>query len=234
MSDKAGDGVRKAGKMKYRAVIFDMDGLLIDSERIALSTFVEACRENNFEPDIDVYYKCIGTTSYQTKEILLDGHGSDFPFEMISPLWAKKYHDEVLNKPVPLKPGALSLLRHLEKEGVKKAVVTSTVQELALRKLTNAQIVQFFDFVLGRDQVSNGKPDPEIYLAACQKLGEEPADCLALEDSNNGVIAAFEAGLTVIQVPDLVEPSAQVRALGHKISESLVEVASILGVEISP
>ena len=216
--------------MKYKAVIFDMDGLLIDSERIALSTFVEACRDNNYEPDINVYKKCIGTTSYNTREILINGYGSDFPFDTIAELWGKKYHNEVLNKSVPLKPGALILLQHLEKEGVKRAVVTSTEQELALRKLTNAQIVHFFDFILGRDQVKQGKPDPEIYLAACHKLGEEPADCLALEDSDNGVLAAYYAGLTVIQVPDLVEPSEKVKALGQKTVKSLSDVIHVLGV----
>jgi len=212
----------------YKAIIFDMDGLLLDSERIALSTFVESCRENNFEPDINVYNKCIGTTSYATKEILLNGYGRDFPFEMISELWKKKYLNEVLNKPVPLKPGALSLLQHLEKEGIKKVVVTSTDYELAIRKLTNAQIVHFFKFVLGRDQVLNGKPNPEIYLTACRKLGENPINCLALEDSDNGVLAAFNAGLTVIQVPDLVEPSAKVKALDHWIVKSLVEATAVL------
>ena len=214
--------------MKYKAVIFDMDGLLLDSERIALSVFVESCRENNFEPDIDIYYKCIGTTSYATREILMKGYGDDFPFETISALWKKKYENEVYNKPVPLKPGALDLLRHLEKEGTKRVVVTSTDRELAIRKLTNAQIVHFFGFVLGRDQVSQGKPNPEIYLTACRELGEDPTGCLALEDSDNGVLAAYHAGLEIIQIPDLVEPSPAVRALGHRIVKSLIEAAPML------
>ena len=183
--------------MKYKAVTFDMDGLLLDSERIALSTFVESCRENNFEPDISIYYKCVGTTSYTTREILMKGYGDDFPFEAISALWKKKYENEVFNRPVPLKPGALDLLRHLEKEGTKRVVVTSTDRELAIRKLTNARIVHFFGFVLGRDQVSQGKPNPEIYLTACRELRENPTDCLALEDSDNGVLAAYHAGLEV-------------------------------------
>jgi len=212
--------------MKYKAVIFDMDGLLIDSERIALSTFVESCRDYDFKPDIDIYYKCIGTA--QTREILSDGYGPDFPLEEIYGLWEKKYLNTVLNNPMPLKPGALQLLEHLEQENMKKAVVTSTDQELALKILTNAQIVHFFDFVLSSDQVLHGKPNPEIYLTACRKLGEKPTNCLALEDSDNGVLAAFEAGLAVIQVLDLVEPSTEVKALGHEIKESLMEVESIL------
>jgi HAD superfamily hydrolase (TIGR01509 family) len=216
--------------MEYKAVIFDMDGLLIDSERIALSTFVAACRKYDFDPDIEVYYKCIGTTRPLTREILLDGYGRDFPFDAISELWGKKYYEETLSKPVPLKAGTLRLLQYLEKEGVKKAVVTSTRQESALRKLSNAQILHFFDFVLGGDQILHGKPNPEIYFTACHKLKEEPSKCLALEDSDNGVMAAFEAGLIVIQVPDLVEPSVDVKALGHEIKKSLTEVGSMLGI----
>jgi HAD superfamily hydrolase (TIGR01509 family) len=115
---------------------------------------------------------------------------------------------------------------------VKKAVVTSTNHSLAVKILTNAKINRYFDFVLGGDQISKGKPNPEMYLTACERLGEKPGDCLALEDSDNGVISAFEAGLTVIQVPDLVEPSAKVKALGHKVMQSLEEVLALLEYEV--
>ena len=201
-----------------------MDGLLLDSERIALSTFVDSCKEHDFEPNIEVYYSCIGTNASKTREILLEGHGNNFPYEAITELWAKKYHEEALNKPVPTKEGVLSLLQYLKQEGVKKAVVTSTRKRNALIKLSNAKILHFFDIVLGGDQVLNGKPNPEVYLTASQKLNEPPTKCLALEDSDNGVLAAHNAGITVIQVPDLKEPSVKIQALGHKIVKSLTEV----------
>ena len=215
--------------MKYKAVVFDMDGLLIDSEAIALAASIEACREYGFELDISVYYRCIGTNNALAREILTVGHGSDFPYDLISKLFEEKYYNEVLNKPVPLKTGVLDLLKYLEKERVKKAVVTSTNHSLAVNELTNAKINRYFDFVLGGDQISKGKPNPEMYLTACERLREKPGDCLALEDSDNGVISAFEAGLTVIQIPDLVEPSAKVKALGHKVMQSLEEVLALLG-----
>jgi HAD superfamily hydrolase (TIGR01509 family) len=211
-----------------RAIIFDMDGLLLDSERIALSTFVDSCREYDFEPDVDIYYKCIGTTASRTKEILLAGYGRDFPFKAVSELWRRKYDEETSDKPIPLKAGALDLLQYLGGKEVKKAVVTSTYQESALKKLANARIAHFFAFVLGGDQILYGKPNPEIYLTACNELNEAPGKCLALEDSDNGVLAAFNAGLSVIQIPDLVEPSATVKALGHKIVKSLIGVEHIL------
>lgn len=210
------------------AVIFDMDGLLLDSERIALSTFIDSCRKHNFEPNIEVYYKCIGTNASKTKEILLEGYGKDFPYKAITELWVKKNHEETLNKSIPIKKGALSLLQYLEQKGVKKAVATSSRKKNALIKLSNAKLLHFFDIVLGGDQVLNGKPNPEIYLTASQKLNEEPIRCLALEDSDNGVLAAYNAGLTVIQVPDLKEPSAKITNLGHTVVKSLVEVEHIL------
>jgi HAD superfamily hydrolase (TIGR01509 family) len=210
------------------AIIFDMDGLLLDSERIALSTFIDACREHDFEPDVNVYFKCIGTTEVQTREILLNGYGKDFPFNAVYKLWKNKYHEEISSKPVPLKDGVLDLLQYLQKKDIKKAVVTSTNQESAVKRLASSEIVHFFEFVLGGDQVSRGKPDPEIYLTACRKLNVAPANCLALEDSNNGVLSAFSAGLTVIQIPDLLEPSARVKALGHNIVKSLFDVENIL------
>ena len=209
-----------------------MDGLLIDSEAIALAVSIEACREYGFELDISVYYRCIGTNEALAREILTAGHGSDFPYDLISTLFEEKYYNEVLNKPLPLKTGVLKLLNYLEKERVKKAVVTCTNHSLAVKELANAKINRYFDFVLGGDQISKGKPDPEMYLTACERLGEKPGDCLALEDSDNGVISAFEAGLTVIQIPDLVEPSVKVKTLGHRVMKSLEEVLALLEWEV--
>ncbi len=213
---------------KINAVIFDMDGLLLDTERIALTTFVDSCREFGYTPDLGIYYKCIGTTPSVTRQIFKDGYGDTFPLEAISARWVEKYREATLHHPIPLKPGVIDLLRYLEGNGMKKVVVTSTDQQTALRWLGNAGILHFFNFVLGGDQVQNGKPHPEIYLNACRRLKAKPAKCLALEDSDNGVLSATEAGLIVIQVPDLVQPSARVRALGHRIVKSLIEVETIL------
>jgi HAD superfamily hydrolase (TIGR01509 family) len=218
----------RSNAMNLKAVIFDMDGLLLDTERIALSTFIEACREYHFEPDLRIYDRCIGTTYARTQEILISRYGKDSPFDAVSKLWEKRYDEETLDKPVLLKVGARSLLRYLGTKGMKKAVVTSSSQAHAIRKLANAGILDCFQFVLCGDQISKGKPDPEIYLTACQKIGEKPPMCLALEDSDNGVRSAIKAGLKVIQVPDLKEPSVEIKALGHRIVKSLVEVEGLL------
>lgn len=211
-----------------KAVIFDMDGLLLDTERIALETFVAACRENTFEPDISVYYRCIGTTSVRTKEILTEGYGTDFPYEVVTTRWREKYNQEVFEKAVPLKPGVLELLCFLKENQVRRAVVTSTRQAAAVKTLRKAGILNYFDFVLGGDQIADGKPHPAIYQKACRKLALPPGSCLALEDSDNGVRSASASGLQVIQVKDLLEPEAEVRALGYLLVNSLTEVQTWL------
>lgn len=219
---------KKVGLTNFSAIIFDMDGLILDTEAIALSTFVQTCREHNFEPDLSVFYKCIGVDGAATRQIMSEGYGKAFPLESVAELWGKKMDLETTEKPIPLKTGVLSLLKYLDKEQTKMALVTSTRRAKAQRELTNAGVAHFFSLILGGDQVTKGKPDPEIYMTACEKLHEEPAKCLALEDSDNGVKAAFHAGLRVIQVPDLVPPSDEVRALGHIIKGSLAEVENML------
>jgi HAD superfamily hydrolase (TIGR01509 family) len=207
-----------------------MDGLLLDTEVISLSTFVAACRNCSFEPDLQVYYRCIGTTFPRAQQILQQGYGKDFPLKVVVALWEKFYRQE-LDKKTPLKSGALSLLQYLDRKGMQKAVVTSTYKESAHRRLSNAGILSYFALVQCGDEIINGKPHPEIYLKACRKLGVAPAECLALEDSDNGVLSAHRAGLTIIQVPDVLEPSAKVKSLGHKILKSLAEVEEMLSSE---
>jgi HAD superfamily hydrolase (TIGR01509 family) len=205
-----------------------MDGLLLDTERISLKTFVEACQENGFEPDVNIYFRCIGTNEVRTKEILTDGYGTAFPYDAVTIRWRQKFNKEAYEKGAPLKSGVKELLSFLEQNQVRMAVVTSSRRDVAVKGLGNAGLLKYFEFVIGGDQISNGKPHPEIYQKACSDLGLPPKDCLALEDSDNGVRSAGGAGLQVIQVKDLLEPSAEVRALGYPLVNSLLDVQKYL------
>ena len=201
-----------------------MDGLLLDSERLCMECFTEASRLIGHKVDPEIYMRCIGTNAATTKRILIDGHGDSFPYDQLLPIWNELYHRKITDQAIPLKSGAKEILQILNNLRVPIGIATSTSRELALTKLSNADISVYFDFVIGGDQVCRGKPDPEIYLAAVKQHKVEAHQCIAFEDSENGVLAAHRAGVSVIQVPDLVAPTSALRSLGHKIVNSLHEV----------
>jgi len=210
-----------------QAVIFDMDGLMIDTERIAWETFGDACRAFSRIPDFEVYVQLIGTSYKETRELLTAGHGHDFPYDDIHSAWNTLYLRTIKEEPIPLKKGLLQLLTLFKERHYKIAVATSTRRETALIKLKNAGLFDTFPNIVAGDEVINSKPAPEIYLKAAAMTGTDPSNCLVLEDSDPGVRAALAAGMQVIQVPDLRKPSAEVLLFGHPILTSLEEVIDI-------
>ena len=208
----------------FEAIIFDMDGLLLDSERIWLIAFQEACLEFNLGDRTDLFNQCIGTNSEATKNILRNGLGDKVDYVKFWSLCRANYHAETKIKPIPVKDGATDLLKHIKALQLPMAVATSTHTEFAITKLENAGLLEFFNKVIGGEQVSHSKPLPDIYLKATDSLQVMAKNCLALEDSENGVKSALAACLTVVQIPDLVEPSQTFRLNGHIILENLTEV----------
>ena len=205
-----------------------MDGLLLDTERLCMETFFEACRAHAVEADREAYLRCIGTRGEMTRQILLAGHGEQFPIDAVSKTWWALYEDHVLHRPVEKKRGAAELLEFLSAGGWPVGLATSTGTATAERKLELAGLADHFAHIVGGDQVARGKPDPEPYLTAASRLGVDPGGCLAMEDSENGVRSAVSAGCHVIQVPDLVPPTDELRALGHRVLNHLGEVADLL------
>ena len=206
------------------ALVFDMDGLLLDTERIAREAFCEACREAGWpDPDFDVYARCIGGTGGDEGAILRAGYGPDFPWEAVRDGWWRRYHEHVEHRPVPVKPGATELLSYCVESGLPCALATSTRAALAQTKLSLAGLDGYFRIRVTGDMVRWGKPHPEPYLAAAERLGASPERCWAFEDSSNGVRSACAAGFAVFQVPDLVEPPPELRRLGYTVLESLYD-----------
>jgi HAD superfamily hydrolase (TIGR01509 family) len=211
-----------------QALVFDMDGLLLDTERIALETFETACRAHHCAVDRDVYYRCIGSNGDGTRAILQNALGQSFPYDRISKDWMALYRQRVSTQAVDLKDGVLELLELVRRLRLPIALATSTHTELANTKLRLAGLDAFFAAIIGGDAVAHGKPHAEPYLAATRALGHPPGTCWAIEDSDNGVRSAYAAGLYVLQVPDLVQPSEAVRNLGHAVLTSLHDVARLL------
>ncbi|MFB3106614.1 MAG: HAD family hydrolase, partial [Pseudomonadales bacterium] len=209
-------------------MLFDLDGLLLDSERLARSCFLQACRSVKWEPDMGVYDLCVGTTYETTQHILKDSFGSEFPFDQVSELWGKLYLDHALHRPINVKLGALELLIRLQTLGIPCALVTSTQRSTVIAKLGHAGLEGYFAHLVCGGETARGKPHPDPYVEATERLIMSPASCWALEDSDNGVRAAHAAGLEVFQIPDLLEPSVEVRELGHHRLDDLTQVVALL------
>jgi HAD superfamily hydrolase (TIGR01509 family) len=209
------------------AVIFDMDGLMIDSERVSIACWSEAALTLEIALPEGFFLHMVGLGERDCLQLLQrhidDGARIDALLAHCYALYDARTHDGL-----PLRPGILELLELLKEHGVPRAVGTSTRQPRASRKLAASGLLDYFDAVVTSSDVQHPKPAPDIYLLAAQRLGKEPTHCLALEDSPTGTRAALAAGMTTIQIPDLVHPDAAVRALGHRIVESLHDVRALL------
>ena len=213
---------------KIEAVLFDMDGLMIDSERVAQQAWTEAAREWGYPFEPAHYLHVTGITVRDAEKKFKEIFGPDFPFYDIrarrSELVEACFHEHG----IPLKPGLLGLLGELKSRAIPRAVATSAGHDYAVNKLTRAGLLDWFDALVGGDQITHGKPHPEIFLTAAQKINADPARCLVLEDSEAGIRAAHAAGMIPVMVPDRKAPSPEVRQLAHYVATTLDEVREMM------
>lgn len=210
------------------AVMFDMDGLLIDTERLYRDAFLQARAEVGLAPDEHVYLATIGLRGDLSPPIIEPSLGGKISLGEFNIVWDKHVSDR-LAEGIPAKDGALELVEALSAQGVPMGVATSTGTKKALGKLERTGFLSHLSHVIGGDQVARPKPDPEVYLTLAATLGVDPAQCVAFEDSNTGTRAAHASGAFTVQVPDLTSPCEETRALGHQIAGSLLEAAAIAG-----
>ncbi|EPE2649718.1 HAD family hydrolase [Vibrio fluvialis] len=210
--------------MNFQAAIFDMDGLLLDTERVCLEIFEQACHAVGVPFLRDLYLSVIGRNAAGIEASLRAGYGPDLDYPVLHNEWRKRYNAVVKHQPIPVKQGVIELLQWLKAHQIPTAVATSSQRDVASVKLRLAGIDHYFDSFATGCEVSQGKPHPEIFLLAANRLNVEPEHCLAFEDSNNGVKSAMAAKMITYQIPDLVTPSDDVVALGHSIRPSLSHV----------
>lgn len=209
-----------------QAVLFDMDGLMLDSERAINACMAQAARELGHDVPDTVWLRMVGGGDGLCRRLLAEHVGDEAGVALLA--HAERLYDAVADAGIEHRPGVVTLLDWLVARDVPRAVATSTRRPLAMRKLAAAGLLPYFDAVCTSSDVANPKPAPDVYLLAASSLGIEPARCLVLEDSPTGVRAALAAGMTPVQVPDLLAPDAATRALGHRIVTSLDDARRLL------
>jgi HAD superfamily hydrolase (TIGR01509 family) len=204
----------------FSAVVFDMDGTLLDTEAVFRTIVFDVCGELGFEMTDDIHRSMVGSSHETTNKLLVEAYGVAFPYAMFDQQCREIMHGR-LAETVPVKAGVHELLAELKARRIPMAVATSSRSPHALGHLGRAGLLDLFAAVVTRDDVENPKPHPEPYLTAARLLGVKPATCLAVEDSHSGVRAAHAAGMQTIMVPDLVVPSDEITMLCAAVMESL-------------
>lgn len=206
-----------------RAVIFDMDGLMIDTERLALKAWRLAGADFGFPISENIFITMVGRNRWDSDRTLVEIFGSDFPVDAVRKKYRTYVDGWIDEGKLSIKTGLLDLLGFLDKISMPKAVATSTEYERAIHKLSLVNLLDHFPIVIAGDQIEKGKPAPDIFLAAALRLEVLPKHCLVLEDSDAGIQAAYDAGMTSIMIPDMKPPSERSRAFAHRIFGELGE-----------
>ena len=193
-----------------KAIIFDMDGLMIDSERVTFECYQERLKDMNLTMDEEFYKTLLG----KPINVIQDVHQ----------LMAERFETEG----VPVKKGLVELLHYLKDNNYKTIVATSSNRDRVDKILAQAKITEFFDDSICGDEVTKGKPNPEVFLKSCQKLGVNVDEAIVLEDSEAGIQASYDANIKVICIPDMKYPEKQYEEKTFKILKDLTEVTAYL------
>lgn len=216
-----------------RAVIFDMDGVLIDTEKHYNAAWCQAAWEAGFSSFSRETALLLRSCEAAEGERLMQGiFGKDFDYYKIRERRRELVRQRLIQYGLEKKPEVDETLRYLQKKGIKTAVATATALDITKGHLTQTGIYDLFDCVVSAKDVAHGKPAPDVYLYACEQIGERPADCLAVEDSPNGILSAYRAGLRPVMVPDLTGPDEELVKYLYACVKSLSGLCEIVDKEL--
>lgn len=210
------------------AVIFDMDGVLFDTERLGLGQQLQACREVGHPVTQELMMRTMGSSMAAAKQLLQGVLGLDFPYEKMVDRWTELMYEDMEINGIPEKPGLRELLSVLKAKGIKTAVATSNNQSIVESYMKAAGLESAFDAVVCGDTIKKSKPAPDIYLQAAKQLGANPARCIGVEDSINGVKAVRAAGMISVMVPDLIPFTKELHPYVDHCLPTLKEIIPLL------
>jgi HAD superfamily hydrolase (TIGR01509 family) len=211
-----------------KAVVFDMDGLLVDTEVVVFRAMARAAAGVGGAMPFDTFRRMVGLQHAASDLIVMEHFGAGFDLAAWNAAVSAHFREE-LAAGIALKAGAVEILDHLDAAGVPRAIATSSSLEAVHASLGPHSLVERFDALVTREVQARGKPHPEPFLKAAAALGVDPAACLALEDSHNGVRAAAAAGMMTVMVPDMLDPTEEMESLCVRIARDLHEVRALLG-----
>lgn len=212
---------------KFKGIILDMDGLLLDTEKLYVRFWTEAARFYGYPMEFE-HALSIRSLNRQFTTEKLSGYFGSFDYQPVHDKRVDLMNAYIEEHGVEAKKGALELLDFARSNGVKIALATSSPYERAKEQLESVGLFEYFqEFACGA-MVKNSKPQPDIYLLACEKLKLEPKDCIALEDSPNGIRAAYAAGCATVMVPDLDKPSEELLPMLYSVCDDLSQVIALL------
>jgi len=210
------------------ALVFDMDGLMIDTEPIYKVAWQAASAELGYPIDDAFYATFVGRPTPACEEDLLAAFGAAFPLERFRVRWPSLWRAEAVASGIQRKPGVLECLDFAKARGLPVAVATSSDADYAAFSLRHAGLDGRFDIVVTGEQVARGKPAPDIYLEASRRLQMDPAACVALEDSEAGVLAASRAGMRTLLIPDGAPPTETAVRAAFRVLDSLHEARDLI------
>ncbi len=214
--------------MKKTAVIFDMDGVIFDTERVYMGIFVDVYAEYGYEMNKGIYSTLIGRDRQSITKSLYEIYGPHFPAKEIFEKCDAGLKKAIDTGKVPMKDGALEIFRYLKNNNFKMALATSSHKEKLEMQLKIHNLEEVFDEIVCADDVVRSKPDPSIFLAAARKLKVNPEECIVIEDSPAGIEAAHNANMMSIHVEDLVKANDKIKEYSEKQFKSLNEVREFI------
>nr|WP_300658934.1 HAD family phosphatase [uncultured Acetatifactor sp.] len=211
-----------------KAVVFDMDGVLFDTEIVCMKAWMAVAERRGLSGMEEIFNQVIGLNANDSRLIVLKAYGEDFDYPGFRQEAAEFFQKDIRENGLPVKPGVPEILEWLKGSGYKVGLASSTRSESVLSHLKQAEMEDYFSVVITGDMIEHSKPRPDIYLLACSRLGVEPEQAYAIEDSPNGVRSAHAAGMWTIMVPDMIAPDEEMRRLSRVILKDMTEVMAYL------
>jgi len=211
-----------------KSVIFDMDGVLFDTEKLCLDCWCHIAAKKGIKDMDGVFVKCIGLNADATRKMIFRHYGDSFPFDEFEGEVSAWFHKHMEKEGIPVKKGVYEALQYLKDSGMGIGLASSTKHATVMARLRQAGIGDYFQAVTTGDMVEHSKPSPDIYLETCRKLNVKPREAYAVEDSHNGIRAAYAAGMKPVMIPDLIAPDKEIEEMCYLICGSLIEFVDFL------